>query len=300
LSRSARRAAASNFGTPSLRQGASREQIFQAVWVTLASGVLFWTVWLYGSALRDARYLDGWLLAAAMALQVAFHVRRKTSSLSPAAALTWRQIHIVVGYVIIALFISHCDFSLPDTNFEWVLWICTVLVLLSGILGTYLTWAAQAKLRSGDEIVLDRIPKRRMEIAKEVHAIAVSSERDQLVLELPVAPYKEWILDFYKTQLKSFFKGPRNRLAHFVASQRHMKKLIGDIDDLERYVDKSGREKLNAIKALVIEKDRLDFADVQLRLSKAWLLVHVPVTYSLVVLIVLHILVVYAYSSGVW
>lgn len=291
---------APSFGSHSMRQAVSREQIFQAVWVTLASGILFWTVWLYGSALRDARYLDGWLLTGAMGLQVAFHVRRKMPNLSPAAAASWRQIHIFVGYVIIALFISHSDFSLPDTAFEWVLWLCSAVVLLSGITGTYLSWAAQAKLRGSDEIVFERIPKRRMELARQAHELVVSSEKKQLALELPVAPYKEWILDFYKTQLKSFFQGPRNQLAHVVASQRHMKKLVGEIDDLGRYVDKSGREKLNIIKELVIEKDRLDFAYVQLLLSKSWLLVHVPVTYGLILLIILHIIIVYAYSSGVW
>lgn len=300
MSSAAKRTSAASFGSYNLRGGTSRGIIFQSILLTLIASILFWTVWLYGSALRDARYLDGWLLAALMTLQVYFHVRKKISNLSPKAATAWRQIHIFTGYVIVALFISHSNFSLPDANFEWVLWICSVLVILSGILGTYLTWAVQAKLRGNDEIILERIPKRRAEVAKEIYALATASDKGQLSLELPVAPYTEWILDFYTNQLKGFLQGPHHRLAHMVGSQRHMKRLLGEIDDLERYVDKNGREKLDAIKALVLEKDRLDFAQVQLRLSKAWLLVHVPVTYSLVILIVLHALVVYAYSSGVW
>jgi len=51
---------------------------------------------------------------------------------------------------------------------------------------------------------------------------------------------------------------------------------------------------------MVIEKDRLDFARVSLGLTRAWLFVHVPVTYGLVVLTVAHVFVVYAFSSGVW
>ncbi len=43
------------------------------------------------------------------------------------------------------------------------------------------------------------------------------------------------------------------------------------------------------------EKDRLDFARVYLGLTRGWLFVHVPVTYALVVLSVLHVIVVYAY-----
>ena len=69
---------------------------------------------------------------------------------------------------------------------------------------------------------------------------------------------------------------------------------------LSSYVDQQSQEKLAAIKKLVVEKDRLDFARVYLGLTKGWLFVHVPVTYALMVLMVLHVLVVYAFSSGAW
>jgi hypothetical protein len=50
----------------------------------------------------------------------------------------------------------------------------------------------------------------------------------------------------------------------------------------------------------VIEKDRLDFSRIHLGLAKGWLFVHVPVTYALIVLSVVHVVVVYAFSSGSW
>ena len=50
----------------------------------------------------------------------------------------------------------------------------------------------------------------------------------------------------------------------------------------------------------MVEKDRLDFARIYLGLANGWLFVHVPVTYSLIVLTVLHVVVVYAFSSGPW
>jgi hypothetical protein len=69
---------------------------------------------------------------------------------------------------------------------------------------------------------------------------------------------------------------------------------------LMRYVDAEGQKKLRAIRELVVEKDRLDYARVYLGLTKGWLYVHVPVTYGLVVLTILHGIVVYAFSSGAW
>ena len=113
----------------------------QSLLFAAMSGGLFWLVWIYASGLRDPRYLDGWVLAGGMALQVSFHIA-KTAGLSPKSAMRWRKLHIFAGYLVIAAFISHSDFTLPDTGFEWALWTGFVLVTLSGILGTYLAMVA--------------------------------------------------------------------------------------------------------------------------------------------------------------
>ena len=120
-------------------------QTAKGLLIAAISGGLFWLVWIYGNGLRDPRYLDGWVLAVGMSLQLAFHIAIKTASLSPKSAARWRRIHIFVGYLLIAAFISHSDFSLPDTGFEWALWAGFVLVTLSGIFGTYLAWSLRAK-----------------------------------------------------------------------------------------------------------------------------------------------------------
>ena len=96
-------------------------------------------------------------------------------------------------------------------------------------------------------------------------------------------------------------EGQRNFTAHLIGSQRPLKRLTDEIDHLSSYVDQQSQEKLAAIKNLVVEKDRLDFARVLSGLTKGWLFgTTVPVTYALMVLMVLHILVVYAFSSGAW
>ncbi len=129
---------------------------FQALLIVAISGGLLWLVWIYGNGLRDPRYLDGWVLAGGMSLQLYFHIAIKTASLSPKSAARWRKVHIFVGYLLIAAFISHSDFSLPDTGFEWALWTGFVLVALSGIFGTYLEWALQAKYALDQSLGYDR------------------------------------------------------------------------------------------------------------------------------------------------
>jgi hypothetical protein len=275
----------------------------QCLLIAAISGGLFWLVWIYGNGLRDPRYLDGWVLACGMGVQLYFHIAIKRASLLPKAAMRWRKIHIFLGYVLVAAFISHSDFSLPDTGFEWALWAGFVLVTLSGIFGTYLAWSLKAKRLIDEGIGYDRIPSLRAELARDVHAAVAETEpaAAQITLPgLPALPHDAWIIDLYTNHLRDFFQGPRNFTAHLTGSQRPLKRLTDEIDNLSRYVDQQSRERLVAIKNLVIEKDRLDFARVYLGLTKGWLFVHVPVTYALIVLSVLHIVVAYSYSSGAW
>lgn len=278
-------------------------QTVQVLLIATISAGLFWLVWIYGTGLRDPRYLDGWVLAGGMCLQLYFHIAIKTARLSPKSAMRWRKIHIFLGYVLIAAFVSHSDFALPDTGFEWALWAGFVLVTLSGIFGAYLAWSLKTKGRIEEGMSYDRIPILRAELARDVHAAVVETDpaAAQIALPgLPGLPHDAWILDLYANHLRDFFQGPRNFTAHLVGSQRPLKRLTDEIDTLSGYVDPQGREKLAAIRNLVIEKDQLDFARVYLGLSKGLLFVHVPVTYALIVLSVLHVLVVYAYSSGAW
>jgi hypothetical protein len=275
-------------------------QTVQGLLIAAISAGLFWLVWIYGNGLRDPRYLDGWVLAGGMGLQLYFHIAIKTARLSPKSTIRWRKIHIFLGYLLIAAFVSHSDFSLPDTGFEWALWASFVLVALSGIFGTYLAWSLKAKRGIDERIGYERIPIRRAELARDAEAAVAKTDPSAAAIGLPAPPHDAWIMDFYAAHLQDFFQGQRNSTAHLIGSQRPLKRLTDEIDNLSRYVDQQSKEKLAAIRNLVIEKDRLDFAHVHLGLTKGWLFVHVPVTYALIVLTVLHVLVVYAFSSGAW
>lgn len=275
-------------------------QIVQGLLIAVISSGLIWLVWIYGDGLRDPSYLSGWMLATGMSVQLYFHIAIKKGSLAPKSAMRWRKIHIFLGYLLIAAFLSHTDFSLPDSGFEWALWTGFVLVTLSGIFGTYLAWSLKARRRIDEGVGYDRIPTRRAELAHELEAAVTRPDPAAAALALPSPPYEAWIVDLYNNHLQAFFQRQRNFTAHLFGSQRPLKRLTDEIDNLSRYVDERSQAKLATIKDLVLEKDRLDFARVYLGLTKAWLYVHVPVTYALVVLITLHILVAYSFSSGAW
>lgn len=290
MSAAARRASEGSIGTRTV----------QGLLIATISAALLWLVWVYGNSLRDPRYLDGWLLTAGMSFQLYFHIAIKRASLSPKSAKRWRKCHIFLGYLLIAIFISHSNFSFPDTGLEWMLWLDFVMVTVSGIFGTYLAWSVQVRHGIDETIDHDRILTRRTELQQQVHDLVVRSEPASTMIPLPALPHDAWIRDLHIIHLQPFLSRRGNLIAHLIGSKRPLKRVTDEIEDLSRFVDAQAQEKLAAILNLVIEKDRLDFARVYLGLSKGWLFVHVPITYSLVVLTLLHVLVVYSYSSGLW
>jgi hypothetical protein len=264
----------------------------------LSVGLLWFTA-IYEGSLRDPRYLDGWLLAGGMGLQLFFHIGIK-SGFSPRSVLRWRTFHILLGYLLIAVFVSHCDFSWPDTALEWMLWIGFVFVTMSGAANAFFVWSMRSKLLADSSLSFERIPIRRAELERDVQAAIMAEDPAHTALGLPPPPYDAWIADLYANQLREFLQGPRHAVAHLIGSQRPLRFLIDEIDEVSRYVDARNRDKLGVIRDVVVEKDGLDFAHVHLGLSRGLMLLHVPITYALIVLTVAHVMIVYAFASGGW
>ena len=267
-----------------------RGAAFNIALTACAVAILYWLVGLYDSALRDARFFDGWVLVAGLGAQLAVHVRKRFRSFPVGHASGWMTAHIYCGYFVIAAFLFHTDFSLPDSQLEWALWVLFVLVVLSGLLGAYLSRTIPSKLDQGiGQTTFEHIPTLRYRLAGQVDALALDSVEKLGSLA---------ISEFYADQLRSFFRRPRNLFAHLRGSRQPLNRICSEIDNLERYVDEPGKETLDSIKDLVIAKDRLDFQYAHQGLLQTWLFLHVPATYGLIVLAVLHVAVVYAYSSG--
>lgn len=277
-----------------IRRGAA------SVLVALLAIALLWLVTLYEAGLRDARYLDGWLLAVFIGVQIYYHAAISAGWLSPRAAKRWRRIHIYTGYLLIPLFLSHTQVSLPDTVFEWALWTGFVGVTATGIAGAYLAWSIRTKHRTDGTISLERIPALRAACSRDVEAIVSLSDPAAQQLPLPGLPHDDWIADLYAAHVRPFLAQRRSLATPLTGSNRPMPRLIEEIDALSAYVGQHEREKLEKIKQIVAEKDRLDRLELYLSLNRAWLLVHVPITYALVVISIAHVLAVYAFSSGAW
>ncbi len=260
--------------------------------ITATAVVLLFAIdGLYGSALRDPKFFDGWVLLTGIVFLVIFNIRKKLPMLPLGRAATWLQLHLYVGYFVVAAFLIHTTFSLPTGLLDGALWLLFIIVALSGVVGTYLSRTTPAKLEHHSErVIFERIPAFRVGLAEEAEALAMDSINQVGSLT---------ISNLYVNTLHEFFRRPRNLLLHLKSSRRPLTRIHGEIDNLGQYLDDAGKTRLAKIKSLVRAKDNLDYHYAHQGVLKAWLFVHIPATYGLIMLIISHVAIVYAFSMGV-
>ena len=72
-----------------------------------------------------------------------------------------------------------------------------------------------------------------------------------------------------------------------------------ELETVEAELDQNACQAMQEIRSLVERKNRLDYQYAHEGALKLWLAIHIPATYGLLVLSVLHVLSIYAYRSGV-
>ena len=245
---------------------------------------------VYDASLYQEPFFTGWVLLAVMGFLALFNLRKKITVLPLGSASTWAQLHIYAGWLVILLFAEHIGWRLPDGVLEFTITVLFAIIVVSGIVGLMMSRILPPRLtRRGEEVIFERIP---------AFIAELRNEAEDLVLESAQETRSSTISDFYLRHLSGFFSGPRNHLHHLFASRRPEFRLMNDIDNLQRYLNSRENEYADRLRHLVNKKDDLDFYYALSLALKAWLLVHVPLTYSLLILVVLHLVVVYAFGGG--
>lgn len=243
------------------------------------------------ATLYQGAFLSGWVLLTVMTFLAVFHIRKKVTMLPLGRASTWLQLHVYSGWLAILIFGEHVGWRIPEGWLEIMLATIFVLAAGSGVIGIGLSRFLPPLLtRRGEEVIFQRIPGFIAELR---------GEAEDLVLEAAKETQSSTITEFYMNQLSFFFDGPQNRLRHLFASRNARFALMNEIDNLKRYLNSQESEYAEQLRVLVNKKDELDFHYALNLALKAWLLVHVPATYSLFVLAALHVVAVYAFSGGV-
>jgi len=241
-------------------------------------------------AMPRMAYLTGWALFGVIALLALYNGRKKISFLPLLSSEAWLQFHIYAGLFTGVLFAVHVSYRIPRGWFQGILAWLYVLVMLSGFLGLFLSRSIPKRLTArGGEVLFELIPAARCSLRDRAEVLALKSITDAK---------SSTIADFYSSELKAFFDHRHNVGLHLFEVRRPLNRLLNKINDLNRYLNESERATLNELAGLVRQKDGLDYHYSLQLLLRLWLFVHIPLTYSLLLFAVAHIVLVFAFSGG--
>lgn len=235
-------------------------------------------------------YLSGWLFFAVILFLTFFNLRKKVPFLRLGTTSFWLQLHVYIGIISGALFIVHSGFSWPHGLLNQIIAACFTIVFLTGIIGLWISREFPKRLTiAGFETPFERIPHVRNQLRIEAEALVLAGVDNQTS---PV------IADFYTKNLGLFFTRHENFLAHLQRSRTPQASHLSQFNEIERYAKKNELELVSKLADLVEKKHLLDY-HYTLQLSlRVWLFAHIPLSYSLLILSVMHIIIVYSFSGS--
>ena len=259
--------------------------------IVAAISVLFLVIyWAYSLTMVHTNFRSGWALLILMFVLALYNMRKKLSFLPIGRSAVWLQFHLYIGVLTVVLFALHVGFRMPNGALEIAVALLFVFVAGSGLVGIFLsrTFARRLSVR-GEEVIYERIPGMLKQIREEV---------EQLVFASVSETNSSSISDFYVKRLNSFFAKPRNFWWHLVESKRPRHRLLAGISDIERYLDAAERDTMKEVSNYIRIKDDLDYHYALQSVLKRWLFVHIPLTYCLILLSVMHGTLAYAFFGG--
>ncbi len=255
----------------------------------MVAAVWYWDISMQKS-LAPASNLTGWLLLTLIVYLLAFNVRKKISVIPLGSAKTWMRWHIWIAFLALAVFGFHIRWQVPRGGLEVTLALIFAFTFLSGVLGLFLTVTIPTRLaRHNETLIFERIPQFTNNLRRDAQ---------QLVLDSIDGTHSTTIAEFFHRRLAHYFEGPRNRWSHLLGSYRVQFMLNREFRHVKPFLDDTEQTILAKLKTLTDEKHKLDVQHAGLWALRTWLFIHIPLSYSLIVLAGLHVALVLAFNAG--
>lgn len=234
------------------------------------------------------RFMSGYALITGVLLLFAFHLRKKLPSLPLGKVSLWLKTHVVIGYVVIALFALHVGWQVPRGVVDVSLYALFVIVSASGLYGVFITRVIPRQLSSlSEEFIYEQIPAIRADNAREAREMVLQAAEESKVL-----------CEIYRERLADFLERPRGMWYYVYPTRIRRHALMAELADARRYLNAEHQRVADRLGALLRRKDELDYhAAMQGRL-KLWMFVHIGFSYSLLLMAFFHAWLVHAYHGG--
>lgn len=243
------------------------------------------------AALLPTAIYSGLALFVLMLLLALFNARKKLPFLPVFKASAWLRLHVYAGLFSLALFLVHVDWGLSGGVLNTLLAAAFGVVFLSGVFGLVMSRRLPAKLtRSGESLVYERIPFHRRRMVDEIERLVARAEEETR---------SSTLADFYHSQMEAYIRRPAPLVPPFFAPERSPAvRLRGELREHRRYLSAEERDLADEFSEWLETKNNLDNQQSGQRLLKLWLFVHIPATYSLLLLGAAHGVLALLYRGG--
>lgn len=247
---------------------------------TLAVAISLTIVW--GLSVRFGRsdLFTGYSLLAVCVLLAFLSVRKRMLALPIGPVKIWLQVHLFAGVLSLVLFVLHVGWF----NGGWLELMLGSLFLWIGGTGVYLWYLSRRipkrLLAVGRDVVLEEIPSLQQQYSEQAYQLALKST--QLGEGVTLA-------DHYQQRLLPYFHSSRSLFFWIVPSIRKRRRLLRELDTLDRYLGATGRELRNQICDLVRKKDELDVHWAMQNQLRFCLTLHVVGLWAFALLITVHV-----------
>lgn len=241
-------------------------------------------------ALYQISLATGVLLYLMIVTAAVLNVRKKAPFLPIGRTTDWLTFHMVVGLATVVVYAIHRDHRRANGLLEMALAGTYWSVILTGIGGWGLSrWLAPRLSRRGENVLFERIGGFRGRLQSEAEALVLRAASEHGSTTIP---------DFYAGRLASFFGRPRHFWSHAVESNHPRLVLLGEAAMLKRYLSAGECAVMDSIENLICLKDDLDYQYTGQAILRYWLFLHIPLTYVLLLLGLVHGITSSAFSGG--
>ncbi len=268
----------------------SRRRIQNIIVTLIICSVILLGYHLLSMTLTTHSRFTGWLLIVFTGFLASYNIRKRLSFLPIGSSASWLQMHLYVGLIALFVFLLHIEFRIPNGLLEFSLAAVVLLLMTSGFGGIFISrFFAKRLATTGEEIIFERIPIFIRNIQEETEGLVSQSITDEK---------SSSIATLYSQHLHHYFCKPRYLLHHLAGSDRPLIAIQGKVNAIERYLNKAEQKIADDIIELIKTKYNLDYHFAHQAILKLWLFIHIPLSYILILLSILHVILVYVYSGG--
>ena len=263
---------------------------FRAFWISTVSAVV---IYLANALFFEVNPGNAWGLSygsVALALMMGaalYGIRRRHMRALGyplvGSSFHWVQYHVYGGTLFLLLMFMHIGFRLPAGPLNWGLWLMSIWVTLSGVLGIVLQKWIPRMLTSGlsVEAIYERIP----ELVDDIR------QRCDVLIQTAAEPVR----NLYATELEPVLAAPRTRLIYYFDITGGIRSQVKSFDYLRKVLSTEASAELETLETMYRTKLELDAHYTLQKALRWWLYTHVPTSIFLLVLVAIHLYAVFYY-----